>query len=902
MKAFKISYFLLVLLVFSSSLFGQTDNEKNQNYGGIIAQKIDQINETNENYADYELFSKDEDASKSAKYTTSATDVTVLKLNSESLKSIVNESPDFLTVSIPYLDKNIQIELYRYEILTNDFTAIDESGKVINYTPGKYYRGIIKNDPKSIVAISFFDNDVMGVISSNDLANIVLGKSVDKQDYITYSDKNLLSNYQFNCGVEDLEYNQGIIDNISFDSSVQQMPQTDKCVRVYYEIANAPFVQNGNSEINTLNWLSGIQNNIATLYENDGISLVLHHVKIWTKPDPYTGDYLYNLNKFMQVTPNFNGDLGHLINYPSTTSVAYVNSLCSPYNYAYSGINMTYAQIPTYSWTIMAMSHEMGHALGSPHTHNCSWNGNNTAIDGCGPQAGYSEGCSGPIPSEGGTIMSYCHLTSVGINFNNGFGPQPGQLIRNTVNSKACLSGGCTNNFTITVSGSPTAGGTVNGGGTYSYGDIATAKAFPAEGYYLKNWKENGIVVSTDAKYNFVVNSNRNLAAKFAEGYLITLVSQPVNAGTLTGGGGYTQGSTATIKAVAKQGYKFESWNEGSTVLTTNPNYNFTVIGARTLKAKFSKLKYDIIVKASPVAGGTVSGGGNYSYQTNITVKATPNPGYLFKNWKKASTIVSTNKNYSFNVTENQTLTATFVKGYTIKTSSTPAAGGTVSGAGDYETGTTATLKATASTGYIFESWLEGTTVVSTSKNYSFTVTTNRTLKAKFVKKTYNITTSATPLIGGTTTGTGTYTYGKTITVKATANEGYVFESWMQGGVVVATTKNYSFTVTGNRVLKAKFVKNNATTPVSEREQGTRLNNLEFIVYPNPFSEILNIKSEKNQILELRFYDFSGKLIEIQPGNNLNQIRINTAKLLRGEYILQVQTEKGIKTFKVFKK
>lgn len=97
----------------------------------------------------------------------------------------------------------------------------------------------------------------------------------------------------------------------------------------------------------------------------------------------------------------------------------------------------------------MAMTHEMGHALGSPHTHACAWNGNNTAIDGCGPAAGYGEGCNGPIPSQGGTIMSYCHLIAgVGINFNLGFGPQPGQLIRTTVDSKSCLGTDCTGGFT----------------------------------------------------------------------------------------------------------------------------------------------------------------------------------------------------------------------------------------------------------------------------------------------------------------------------------------------------------------------------------------------------------------------------------------------------------------------
>src|SRR5690625_7606059 len=89
--------------------------------------------------------------------------------------------------------------------------------------------------------------------------------------------------------------------------------------------------------------------------------------------------------------------------------------------------------VPVYSWTILAMSHVMGHSFGSSLTHACAWNGDNTPIDVCGPTFDftYSEGCTnGPIPyNEGGTIMSYCHLlNNVGINFSMGFGEQPANL------------------------------------------------------------------------------------------------------------------------------------------------------------------------------------------------------------------------------------------------------------------------------------------------------------------------------------------------------------------------------------------------------------------------------------------------------------------------------------------
>jgi hypothetical protein len=91
------------------------------------------------------------------------------------------------------------------------------------------------------------------------------------------------------------------------------------------------------------------------------------------------------------------------------------------------------------------VTHEQGHNLGSSHTHACVWNGNGTAIDGCGPAAGYTEGtcAAGPLPTSAvkGTIMSYCHLVSgIGINFNLGFGPQPTAVIVNAVNGASCLT------------------------------------------------------------------------------------------------------------------------------------------------------------------------------------------------------------------------------------------------------------------------------------------------------------------------------------------------------------------------------------------------------------------------------------------------------------------------------
>lgn len=463
--SFKKLNFLILVLIGFNHLFAETNPLNNsfqtnikiqpELYSGFfsfkksdfVCEEINQIENDQDIFHNYDLFTKDKSLSKSTKYLTSVSQVTILTLNKSVLGQILSEAPETISLALPYQEEYLQLELYKNEVLTLDFKAFDQNGNIIEYTPGKYYRGIVKNDPTSLVTLSFFDDDIMGIVSTNDHGNIVLGKSVDKNDYITYSDRNLLKENSFHCGVDELESNQEILNTTNFDTSNHFQNQTEKCVRIYYEISNNIYLENGNSETATLNWLTGIQNNIDAIYANDGISVALHRVKIWTSPDPYNDLKNYNLLNFKDMATDFEGDLAHLIKFGNAGGTAYLDSLCTDNRYAYSEVSMSYSQVPIYSYTIFIIAHEMGHILGSPHTHACVWNGDNSAIDGCGPSVGYYEGCYGPIPSEGGTIMSYCHLDSVGvgINLNLGFGPQPAALIRSRVDGKSCLGIDCNN-------------------------------------------------------------------------------------------------------------------------------------------------------------------------------------------------------------------------------------------------------------------------------------------------------------------------------------------------------------------------------------------------------------------------------------------------------------------------
>lgn len=157
-------------------------------------------------------------------------------------------------------------------------------------------------------------------------------------------------------------------------------------------------------------------------------------------------------------------------------------------------------------------------------------------------------------------------------------------------------------------------------------------------------------------------------------------------------------------------------------------------------------------------------------------------------------------KTYTVTIPDNVVATST------ITTSASPDAGGSTAGSGSFPNGTPVTVVATHSPGYAFVNWTEGGVEVSASTVFPFTVNADRTLVANFARITHSIGTSASPLAGGVTSGGGSVFWGDSVTVVATANPGYRFVDWTEGGVVVSNTPSYTFTANANRSLVANFI------------------------------------------------------------------------------------------------
>lgn len=372
-----------------------------------------------------------------------ARDITYTTLDLTATKNLWLERNGALEFSFPYKNgRTVTLELVQVDPFADGFSVVtsESNGEAVEYTPGVYYHGIIKGDPGSLAAISIFEDEIMGVVSSNADGNINIGRygMGAKFDYMIYSDQDVLVIPETaGCATpDDPEYLDTFHDIMEQEGS----SRITNCPKIYFE-ADYGLYQNKGSVTATVNYVTGIYNNSAIIYTNESVPTAISTIFVWTTSDGYSSASSYSaLTDFMDYRTSFTGDIAHLVALdPGGLGgvAATINGLCNSNKYCYSDIDASYADFPTYSWTIMVVTHEMGHLFGSYHTHNCSaWVGG--AIDNCYTTEG---GCSpGPAPVGGGTIMSYCHLTGYGINFNNGFGLQPGNAIRNTISAAGCVT------------------------------------------------------------------------------------------------------------------------------------------------------------------------------------------------------------------------------------------------------------------------------------------------------------------------------------------------------------------------------------------------------------------------------------------------------------------------------
>jgi hypothetical protein len=161
--------------------------------------------------------------------------------------------------------------------------------------------------------------------------------------------------------------------------------------------------------------------------------------------------------------------------------------------------------------------------------------------------------------------------------------------------------------------------------------------------------------------YSFPAAIDKNLEANFTvSAFTISLSASPAEGGTVSGGGVFTAGCVVTATAEAAAEWAFINWTESGEVVSTEPQYIFTVDASRDLQANFLHV-YEISATDLPTTSGYTTGSGCYIEGETVTLTAFANEGYMFTGWTENDTRVSGDAVYEFIASENRILIANFL-------------------------------------------------------------------------------------------------------------------------------------------------------------------------------------------------------------------------------------------------
>jgi hypothetical protein len=143
--------------------------------------------------------------------------------------------------------------------------------------------------------------------------------------------------------------------------------------------------------------------------------------------------------------------------------------------------------------------------------------------------------------------------------------------------------------------------------------------------------------------------------------YSLSVTTNPDEGGSVDSESGtYEEGTEVTVEATANDGWEFAGWS-GGIESDENP-LTVTIEEDTDLTALFSKVEpteYDLIVSADPSEGGSVDPtGGTFEEGTEITVEATANEGFVFREW--IGDVSSDDNPVTFTINEDTEMTAGF--------------------------------------------------------------------------------------------------------------------------------------------------------------------------------------------------------------------------------------------------
>lgn len=144
--------------------------------------------------------------------------------------------------------------------------------------------------------------------------------------------------------------------------------------------------------------------------------------------------------------------------------------------------------------------------------------------------------------------------------------------------------------FYINVNADPANAGYVVGAGTFPKGTRHSITAAAIQGYHFTHWTDSlNRIVSTNLQYDLVVEKDETYTAHFEldapviEEYNVTIITNPADKGSVSGGGTYKSGQTAIIVPSPVEGWAVDTVTASGGNLVNNGNGTYSIVVTRDL-------------------------------------------------------------------------------------------------------------------------------------------------------------------------------------------------------------------------------------------------------------------------------------------------------------------------------
>lgn len=419
--------------------------------------------------------------------------------------------------------------------------------------------------------------------------------------------------------------------------------------------------------------------------------------------------------------------------------------------------------------------------------------------------------------------------------------------------------------FYINVNADPANAGYVVGAGTFPKGTRHSITAAAIQGYHFIHWTDSlNRIVSTNLQYDLVVEKDETYTAHFEldapviEEYNVTIITNPADKGSVSGGGTYKSGQTAIIVPSPVEGWAVDTVTASGGNLVDNGNGTYSIVVTRDLtitvnfKEAIRYFTFSIVADANGLVRYKDINGAWSNWakrhevtapeKTIVTIAGKADIEYEFEKWITPTEAELLNNENNIIVEEGlnrRTYTAYFkketVKPETYQVNINVISNGKCKykvGSNEYSNesasysnisvtkGETIEILAVPDEGYLFDYCVSTSGDRSESNPYKVTVNSNMDFsyyfkEAPITKYTVDVTSD----INGKCKykiGSGEYSKldkshprfqvpaGETVTVLAEADSGYKFVRWSYKGGVTKDNP-YSMIINENMVLRCIF-------------------------------------------------------------------------------------------------